>query len=213
MSFSTILWESRSLRPLKSFRNLQWKSSKQAADTPTETLWKVRTNFRLQTFLEYLKLKHFYEGLPVNMQRLLFDAPGVIEDDLFLALLRAKISGVPMDVLETRLQSMQRLLGQSPWEMNLLRTFSGVLSYEISEILKPIRKGKKYSGYVRNSSSVGSKRGFGKSKPEPETFEWNTESTIDYFAYLSVGQLSLASGETSLTLKSPERTKRKPKRK
>ena len=208
MSFSTILWESRSVLPLKSYRNLQWRSSKQAADTPTETIWKVRTNFRLSTFVEYLKMKHFYEGLPVNLQRCLYDAPGVLGDDLYLALLRAKTLELPLDVLEARLQSLQRLLGRSTWEMNLLRTFNGVLSYEINEILKPIRKGKKYTGYVRNSSSVGSKRGFGKSKPEPETFEWNTESTIDYFAYLSVGQLSLASGENSLILMSPIRTKR-----
>lgn len=210
MSFSTILWESSFGKPLKSFRNLTWRSSKQAADTPTETLWKVRTNFRLQTFTKYLKMRHFYEGLPVNQQRLLFDAPGVLRDDLFLALLRAKNEDVPLNILEARMQSMQRLLGQSPWTMNLLSTFDGVLSYEISEILKPIRKGKKYSGYVRNSSSVGSKRGFGKAKPEPETFEWNTESTIDFFTYFSVGQLSLASGETSLILTSPERTKRNP---
>lgn len=208
MSFSTILWESSFGKPLKSFRNLQWKSSKQAADTPTETLWKVRTNFRLTTFTKYLKMKHFYEGLPVNEQRCMFDAPGVLRDDLYLALLRAKTLGIPMDMLESRLQSLQRLTGQPTWEMNLLRTFDGVLSYEISEILKPIRKAEKYSGYVRNSSSVGSKRGFGKVKPEPETFEWNTESTLDYFAYLSVGQLSLASGDISLILKSPERTKR-----
>lgn len=142
----------------------------------------------------------------------MYDAPGVLRDDQFLALLQAKISGVPMDVLESRLQSLQRLLGQPTWEMNLLRTFDGVLSYEISEILKPIRKGKKYTGYVRNSSSVGSKRGFGGTKPEPETFEWNTESTIDFLAYFSVGQLSLASGDISLILKSPERTKRNPAR-
>jgi len=153
-------------------------------------------------------MRHFYEGLPVNLQRCMFDAPGVLRDDLYLALLRAKSLGIPMDILETRLRSLQRLIGQPTWEMNLLSTFAGVLSYEISEILKPIRKAEKYSGYVRNSSSVGSKRGFGKAKPEPETFEWNTESTLDYFTYLSVGQLSLASGENTLILKSLEKTKR-----
>lgn len=195
MSYSTILWESRSERKLQSFRNLQWKSSKQKSDTPTETLWKVRTNFRLQTFIKYLKMKHFYKGLTVNEQRLLFDAPGVLRDDQFLALLQAKNSGVPLDVLETRLQKLQRLQAQSPWGMNLLNTLDGVLSYEISEILKPIRKGKKYSGYVRNSSAVGSKRGFGGTKPEPETFEWTTEYTIDYYLFFSVGQLSSAFGD------------------
>jgi len=209
MLFSTILWESRTVRKLSNFRNLTWRSSKQVADTPTETLWKVRTNFRLQTFTEYFKMKHYFIGLSVNEQRMLFDAPGVLRDDLFLALLRAKETGISERILTARLASLQRLLGKRQWEMNLLSTFDGVLSYEITEILKPIRKGQKYSGYVRNSSSVGSKRGFGNPKPEPETFEWNTESTIDYFAYLSVGQLSLASGEIlSLTLKSSERTKR-----
>lgn len=209
MSFSTILWESRTERKLKNFRILTWRSSKQIADTPTETIWKVATNFRLMTFIKYLKMKHFYIGLPMNLQRLMFDFPAVLRDDQYLALLQAKNMNVPMDILEQRLQQLQRLLGQPIWEMNLLRTFDGVLSYEINEILKPIRKGKKYTGYVRNSSVVGSKRGFGKPKPEPETFEWNTESTIDYLTYFSVGQLSLASGDISLILKSPERTKRK----
>lgn len=195
MKYSTILWESRSVRPLKSFRNLRWKSSKQAADTPTETFWAVRTNFRQKTFIEWLKMEHFFNGLPISLQRCLFDAPGVLRDDQYLALLQAKMMGVPMDVLEARLQSLQRLLGQPRWEMNLLRTFNGVLSYEISEILKPIRKAEKYSGYVRNSSAVGSKRGFGGTKSEPETFEWTTEYTIDYFSYFSVGQLSSAFGD------------------
>lgn len=143
-------------------------------------------------------MKHFYIGLPVTEQRLLFDAPGVLRDDLFLALLRAKNSTVPKNILEARLQQLQRLQGQPIWEMNLLRTFDGVLSYEISEILKPIRKGKKYSGYVRNSSAVGSKRGFGQARPEPETFEWTTEYTIDYYEYLTVGRLSSAFGDITI---------------
>lgn len=195
MNFSTILWESRSVKPVRNFRTLKWKASLQKADTPTETFWTVRTNFRLKTFIEYLKMKFFYEGLSLKEQQLLFDSPGFFRDDIYLALLRAKTDGHSLEILESRLEKLQRLLGISPkWGKHLVDTYNGVLSYEILLQTRSVRKGKKYSGYVRNSSAVGSKRRSGGVKPEPEIFEWNTERTIDYYAYFTVGRLTLASG-------------------
>lgn len=208
MRFSTVLEEYRSGRSLTFFRELHWKSSKQSADTVTKTFWSIRTNFRQETFIEWMKLAHFHDQLPLDLQRCLYDAPGVLRDDFYLALLRAKNTDVPKDTLLQRLAALQRLVGRREWKRNLLNTFSGVLSYEIMEILTPIRKAKKYTGYVRNPSSVGSKRKSKNSKPEPETFSWTSESTIDFYMYLTVGQLSSTLGDMSLPLMSTQSTKR-----
>lgn len=197
-SSSTILWESRSVRKLRSFRTLRWKSSKQKPDSATETYWYVLTNFRLHSFLEFWKLKNFLEEIPVELQMLLYDSPGVLKDDLYLSLLRAKSLNVSKDILLKRYVTLQILLGKRPWSRNLLKQLEGTLSYEIRLVTKPTRKGKRYSGYVKTPSAVGSKRGLGNSKPEPGTFEWNTEFVPDYFEYLTVGRLSSASGNISI---------------
>lgn len=208
MRFSTVLEEYRSGKNLSFFRELHWKSSKQSADTVTKTFWSVRTNFRQETFIEWMKLAHFHDQLPLGLQRCLYDAPGVLRDDLYLALLRAKNTDVPKDTLLQRLAALQRQLGRREWKLNLLNTFNGVLRYEIMEILTTIRKAKKYTGYVRNPSAVGSKKRSKNSHPEPETFSWTSESTIDFYLYLTVGQLSSTFGDMSLPLKSTQSTKR-----
>jgi hypothetical protein len=63
------------------------------------------------------------------------------------------------------------------------------------EIRRSIRKVKKYSGYVRNSSAVGSKQ-FAKISPIiPERFEWISYEEIDYYEFLTVGKFSGAALE------------------
>lgn len=190
MNNQTILVESSSEKKITFFRTLRWKSSKQLADTSTETFWLIRTNLRLQKFLLYYKMKLYYSGLSVDESRMLFDAPGVLKDDLFISLIRAKNSGVSGILLEQRLHKLQRLLKQAIWSKDLLRTYEGNLRFEIKEMRKPIRKAKKYSGYVRSPSAVGTKKSAGSSRPEFETFEWTVESSIDYYYFLTVGELS-----------------------
>jgi hypothetical protein len=66
---------------------------------------------------------------------------------------------------------------------------------------RTIRKVKKYSGYVRNSSAVGSKRTSKVFIPEAESFEWNYNVEIDFYSYLTVGEFNSGlSGVVDFTL-------------
>lgn len=123
-------------------------------------------------------------------KRMLFDAPGVFRDNLFIDALRAWMTDVPRSILWQRLQQLQRLLGRPQWSPNFYYTYDNCIAYEFQEIRQSIRKVKKYSGYVRNSSSVGTKRASGSPKPEPESFEWSTNEEIDYYHFLTVGEFN-----------------------
>jgi hypothetical protein len=121
--------------------------------------------------------------------RLLLDAPGVLEDNLFFDALRAWMTEVPREILWQRLETLQNIIGSDIWSQNLYYTLNGTVRFEIFELRSSIRKAQKYSGYVRNSSAVGSKKFSSKNVPEPEIFEWSNDVEIDYFLFLSVGEL------------------------
>jgi tRNA U34 5-carboxymethylaminomethyl modifying enzyme MnmG/GidA len=111
-------------------------------------------------------------------------------DNLYLSLIRAKMTDVPGNILLRRLAKLQELLRQQPWSLNLYYTYKNCVTYELKEVRRSIRKGEKYSGYVRNSSSVGSKKNSRTQSPIPETFEWDSYEELDYFEFLSVGSFS-----------------------
>lgn len=184
----TILEQSVSKQKLKSFRTLKWRSSNKPKNESSETFWVVRTQFRRQKFLQYLQMKRLLDLCSDFELRCLYDVPGVLEDNLYLDALRAWKTDVPKDILWQRLQVIQRFLQRPEWSPNLFYTYDGTICYEMMETLRPIRKVKKYSGYVRNSSSVGSKRNSRLSLHEPESFEWNSNVEIDYYSFLTVGE-------------------------
>lgn len=161
------------------------------------------------TFIEYLQLKVLLGKASLDECRAAYDAPGVLKDDLFISALRAWMTDVPRNILWQRLQLLQRLEGRPEWSENLYYTYNGVINYELVEIRRPIRKVKKYSGYVRNSSAVGSKRKSNLTITEPEIFEWNTNVEIDYHLFLTVGEFdSGAPGDIFFTLKRTKSPKR-----
>lgn len=182
---------------LKNHRSLKWKSSNILPDTPTETFWLIRTNFRLQTLLNHWKTQHFLGELPDLEFRCLIDFSGTLRDELFIALLRAKISEIPMEILWKRLNFLKTMLGQKPWEKESYFSREGDLKYELFEMRKPLRKVKKYSGYIKSPSSKKSSRGKLQT-PEPEIFEWSQYSEIDYYEFLTVGRFSGSSMEISI---------------
>lgn len=142
--------------------------------------------------------------------RLLIDSPGVLEDNLFFDALRAWNTEVPREILWKRLETLQKITNSDIWNQNLYFTLNGSIRYEIFELRTSIRKAQKYSGYVRNSSAVGSKKSSPKNVPEPEIFEWNNDVEIDYFLFLSVGELDPGIPGSQIILKmDPEGPKRK----
>ena len=194
---------------IRNFRNLKWSSSNNLPNTLTETFWRIRTPNRQLTLIEFLKMKRIIGEINPVEERCLLDAPGVLGDNLFIALVRAQRSGIPLELLMERLQTIQLLEKLPLWDFNMFWTLSGVLLYEIEEIRRSIRKVKKYSGYVRNSSAVGSKRSSGKTRPEPEISEWNFDVETDYFKFLTVGEYdSGAPGGLNFTLMRTKSSKR-----
>lgn len=199
----TILEESANGRSLSNFRTFRWRSSNYSSNTLTETFWSIRSNFRMHLFVEYLKMKAILGSPSMLEMRALYDAPGVLSDDLFIDALRAQQSGVQLNVLLQRLRVAQQWLQRRSWSLNLLYTYANSIAYEIVELRKTIRKVKKYSGYVRNPSAVGSKKKGKPSSTNPETFEWNSYEDTDWYEFLTVGKFS----GTSLEIAFPEETK------
>lgn len=206
----TILGESVQGKNLKAFRTLRWTSSNNLPDTATKTFWSINTLQRKFVFIEYMKMKMFFGNLSVFEYRCLMDAPGVLTDDLFIESLIASRQMEDKELLLQRLNILQRILNRQPWNFNLYYTLSGVTHFTMQECRKTIRKADKYSGYVRNSSSVGSKNSKRGSFLEPETFEWDNNEQIDFLRFLTVGELSMGMpGDILFTLtrtKSPKRT-------
>lgn len=194
----TILEKSRSEKPIRNFRSLRWESSNKLPNTSTETFWKIRTNFRKFRFIQYLQMKMIM-GLASDLEiRCLLDVPGVLEDNLFRETIKAFQTNVPKEILWRRLQWLQGLLQEQPWSPNLYYTWAGTITYEIVEARSSIRKAKKYTGYVRTPSSVGSKRSnTGNSEP-PEIFEWNSYEELNYYEFLIVGRFSGPNLEISI---------------
>lgn len=170
-SFLKTIEISESIRSLSGYRGPlrtnSWRATSQIAEiSRTETFYLLTSNVRLHKFLEFMKLKHFLEGLTEAELMALYDAPGVLCDQLFTNALRAKNSLLSersfekqrWHILQERVQFLRSKLGLSPWNLNLLHAYSGNLRYELVLVEKRIRKVKKYSGYVKTPSAVGSKR-------------------------------------------------------
>lgn len=200
----TILYHSATANKLGHFRELSWRSSNNLSDSRTETFWKIKTNFRKFNFIEYLKMKLLILGsksMSLGEIRCLYDAPGVLQDNLYVDALRAWNTEVEKKVLWQRLAWLQLLTDKKPWSENLFYTLNGIIRYELEELRFSIRKVIKFSGYVRNSSQVGSKKSSNIYRPEPERFEWTTNVEIDFFLFLTVGEFDSGIPGSTIILK------------
>ena len=207
---SSILWESSFGKTSKIFRTRKWRASIPSQNNSAEAFWIVQTNRKLMSFLDFLKLKNLFGSLSAMEKQFLYDSPGVLNDRLFIDALRAKMTDVESKTFRERLEICSFIAGKSSiWNPQLLKTWEGTTIYRIQLCEKPISKAKKFSGWIRSSSAVGSKRA-GKAKPEPETFEWKIDDEIDYYNILTVGEFPGTVGIQILSLTSPSRTKQKP---
>jgi hypothetical protein len=191
----TILSKSENGGRLKGFRTFTWNSSNNLSDSATKTFWQIKSNFHKFKFIEFLKLKSIYSELSEEELRCLIDAPGVLNDKLFVEAKIAKANGISIEILGDRLNILRKLLGRNEWSANLLYTLNGDLKYEILELRSAIRPATKYSGYVRNSSQVGNKNSQKPNHLDPEIYEWNLPVEIDFLHFLTVGEFSLGSPE------------------
>lgn len=204
MSFNLI--EESGEVPLRGFRTHRWKSSSSIEVKLSEAFWSVRTKMRFNTLVRLLKLKSIFDELNEIELRCLIDAPGVLKDELWIAALRAKQSGLSMEILEDRLKFLNKVMNVDRYDSNLYYTLRKE-RFHIVHKERTIRKGKKYSGYARTPSSVGSKNNSKIDLPLPETFDFEDVREIDYFQFLSLGVFS----GYSLEIRHPEDGSRRPK--
>jgi len=132
-------------------------------------------------------MKNLWRNLNETEVRLLLDCPGVIEDNLYFSALRAKLNGISEKLLNIRLKRISEFTDLPRIDSDLFDTWENIVNYDIEEHDRPIRKPKKYSGYVRSPSSVGTKRS-NQVHPDPEIVEWSSFNEIDYYNALTVGE-------------------------
>lgn len=184
-----------------------WMSSNSPSNELAKSFWRVESNVKITTFLKYLKLELMYGDLSVDRYQMLVDSPGFFSDKVFLEALRAKKNLLVSDKELGERFSILYQLGYYPtyFDPNLLYTLRGVVKYRYNLETFSIRKAKKFSGYVKNSSSVGSKRMNTSAKLDPEISEWTNAVSIDFFHFFSVGELDTGlPGSLKLTLTSPK---------
>jgi hypothetical protein len=203
-AYQIILEESRRGNPrIGGFRTRRWDSANQQPNQLTKTFWELETNYRFTKFLQVLQMQLLFNGsIPLVEMRALLDSDAVLlTDDLWidtLSVINSRV--VSRDTALKRMQLLQSLLGVSPiWTQNLLYTYLGNLKYTLMEIRVPIGKVKKFSGWVRSSSAVGSKRTSVRIDLDGETVEnFNDEWKFNFVEFLSVGRLYGPSGELLL---------------
>lgn len=189
-----------------------WMSSTSPSNELSRSFWRIESNVKVNTFLLYKKLEWVFGVISDADKQMLVDSPGFFKDDMFLDALRALNNCVTdLDKLESDF-ALLNLLGynDSNFSPNLLYTLRGVVQHRTVLDTVSVRQAKKFSGYVRNSSSVGSKRKNKGSKPEPEISEWTNPSVFNFYHFFSVGEFSTGQpGADKLILKRSNRPKRK----
>lgn len=188
---------------------MTWKSSNNIPDSSVRTIWSIDTNLRKFKFIELMKMKLLFTELPIIEYRCLIDAPGVLNDELFVSAIIARSLVNDLNLLIQRLNFLQSLLERRVWNKDLFFTWNGNLRFRIREMRMNIRPARKFSGYVRNISAIGSKRSR-ISSFEPETWEYSSSEQIDFLTFLTVGELTTGSpgGNSFTPMIGPVRPKR-----
>lgn len=177
----------------------KWKANLLPSElTRSESFWHVRSSVKEETMLKYLRLKYFWKELSDQQVLLCFDHPKFLKDLQFNVALQAVAqTELSREEIIRRLELGLTLLGKkcllrkpllSQWDNN-----NFILAEETS---RSIRKHKAFSGWVRNASSIGSKRSR-PSLPEPFSEEVAEVFLDEYeilYTLISVGRIETNSG-------------------
>lgn len=150
-------------------------------------------------------MKFIFGELKPDEMGLLFDHPAALSDPLFLVVAKAKIgTSDGFERMLFRLEKITKILGiDNPYRRSLLKQWEGNFVIVAKERTFPIRPPKKFSGYVRNSSSVGSKRRTGIANFDPIFERFSSESFDMYnfiFESITVGEVVPRTGVMRVTL-------------
>jgi len=166
---------SQDFRSWDRVRTYSWRCSLIPTNTPGETFVVLHSSTKIGNFLKYKKLEAILLGLSDTESQMIFDSPGFFGDSFYLDLLEAYasldkgISELPYIEVLNRYNLIMRLLGKPEYSWNLLFTYKGNLRYKWYIEVRPIRPFRKYSGYVKSPSAVGSKH-------RTQVFDLDTET-------------------------------------
>jgi len=165
--------------------------------TRSESVWHVQSNMRTETVLKFMRLRWFWKDFEPEEEELFFSQPRFLNDvefNVILALLGN--TELSRKEISEKMEKALNLLGKkSNFRHLLLPQWSGRISVIADLVTRTIGKHKAFSGWVRNSSSVGSKRR-GPSIPEPISDDM-PEIKFDEYNFL-YELISVGSIETSL---------------
>jgi len=190
-------------------RTLRWGSSTLPLNEIGKTFWSIETPLRKEKFLLLMKMKFLENDLCPILTQCLLDEPSSLRDELFVSsAIAARKNNVPLDKLWPRIEFIADLLNKPQFKKIILKQWENRFPYRVREYDVPTRKPKKFSGYVRNSSSVGSKRRLPRMEPDPETLQWDSGEKLDVLTFLTVGELK----GHSVSLRHPDEGPISPKR-
>lgn len=137
-----------------------------------------------------LWLKLVWDELSKEEFLLFLSMPETLKDEKVSGFLRARLS-VPKRVLRQRLIILENYFNMKE-SSHLSYLGYHRLKYEIQREIVKLPRVPKFSGYVRNISSIGSKsRGSGYPEPESYLSTFKEDSMIDWFEILTVGEFTL----------------------
>jgi hypothetical protein len=166
--------------------------------TRSHTFWNCWSNCKEAVMLRFLRLRVFWGISNDHEKRFAMSHPKFLLDVQTNVVLTAlATTGLTTDEIERRLQQALKFIGQeSNFRRSLLSQWDGAISISATTSIGPIGKHKAFSGWVRNSSAVGSKRFVNSSLPEPLSEEF-TEDKFDEFEFL-LSAISVGSIESNL---------------
>jgi len=178
---------------------LKWQANSPSSEiTRSKAFWNVWSNVTEETMLKFLRLRIFW-GLANDFEKeFSFSHPRILNDLQFNVLLTAlATTELGRKELAERLKRFLNFIGHKfDFHEDLLKQWENHIKISGATSFGPIGKHKAFSGWVRNSSSVGSKRSVKSSTPEPLSEEF-TEDKFDEFEFL-LKAISVGSFESNL---------------
>jgi len=155
----------------------------------------VLSNGKRQAVHRFLWLKYLWDSLSKLETILFFLMPESLKSAKISSVLRLRNEGKNLKVLRARVNKLEQLLNEKESTRN---SYQGMrrMRIEIREEIRSLRPTKKFSGYVKTPSSVGSKRKSGGSINEPLfSSDFKTKESFAWYETLKAGKLQLLSGE------------------
>jgi len=165
------------------FSTYQWKAIESSSEiTRSEAFWLVKSNVSWTAMLKFLRLKFFWGELDEKETEFAFAHPKFLDNvefNVLLALL-ARTELTKSEIIRRTEQALNSLNKKCNFRRNLIPQWDNHILITADLEHRTIRPHKAYSGWVRNASSIGSKRNNRPSLPDPLLDEWAGEKFDEY---------------------------------